>query len=179
MFNKIILFSFILQVFFLNACSIISTSPDVLVRNELTGDGVAVLDFTQQSTSMVSNMGKFAADKLTDALFLERQFKVIDRAVVKDAIISMDINNTDLLSLEDIKKLGNLINANFIILGRIQYFTEPEFLNSNSDKELYISFRILSVSSGDIVGIANSKRNFSENIIDELSYVINDLVRSI
>ena len=179
MLKKIILFSFILQIIGFYACSIISRSPDVLVRNEFTGDGVAVLDFTQQSTSMVSNMGKLAADKLTDALFLERQFKVIDRAVVKDAIISMDINSTELLSIEDIKKIGSLVNANFIILGRIQYFTEPEFLNSGSEKELYVSFRILSVSSGEVVGIANSKRNFSENVIDELGCVINDLVRSI
>lgn len=167
----------ICSIFLLPGCFIVSTTPEVLIKTEFTGDGIAVLNFTRQSSSSISDLGKLAADKLTDALFLEGKYKVIDRSVVNEALISLDIKTTELLSREDILRLGEITNANYLVLGRVQYFTKQEFLYAGADKELYISFRIIAVSTGEVVGIGTYKSTFQENLIEELNSAIYYLVR--
>ncbi len=170
-------FLLIALLILLPGCFLLYTTPEVLIKADFNGDGIAVLNFTRQSSSTVSDLGKIAADKLTDALFLERKFNVIDRAVVNDVLISMDIKTTELLSVEQIQSLGEKLGANYLIVGRIQYFTPKEFLEADAEKELYVSFRILSVISGEVIGIGTHKSTFNEDLMDELSAAMYSLVR--
>lgn len=152
-----------------------SQSKDVVVMKEFTGDGIAVINFSVQGSMVENGIGKNAADRLTDALFLKKNLRVIDRSKVNDALIDMDIKTSEALSNEQIASLGQRLNANFILLGRIVQTTEKEFLTTKNDMSLYISFRIVSTNNSEVVGIATYKTTYKEDLFKEIDIAMNHL----
>lgn len=169
------IFFILLLTFITKGCTLFSIAPDVLLKKEFTGESVAVLNFTKQGSYLPSDAGKIAADKLTDAMFLIGKFSVIDRSKVNEAQVGFDIKTTEFLSADDIQKLGMKLKANFIVLGRIQHVSENEYLNMNTKKELYISFRIISVKDTEVIGVASYYDNYSSNFIEK----VDDMMRKI
>ena len=152
-----------------------SQSKDVVVMKEFTGDGIAVINFSVQGSMVENGIGKNAADRLTDALFLKKNLRVIDRSKVNDALIDMEIKSPEALSSEQITSLGQRLNANFILLGRIVQTTEKEFLTTKNDMSLYISFRIVSTNNSEVVGIATYKTTYKEDLFKEIDIAMNHL----
>ena len=100
---------------------------------------------------------------------------MIDRSKVNDALIDMEIKSPEALSSEQITSLGQRLNANFILLGRIVQTTEKEFLTTKNDMSLYISFRIVSTNNSEVVGIATYKTTYKEDLFKEIDIAMNHL----
>lgn len=157
-------------------CYVISSSPDILIKKDFNGDGVAVLNFSTQGNFMSLGTGKIAADKLTDAMFLIGKFNVIDRSNVNKTQNSLEIKSTEFLSADDIQKLGLKLRANYLVLGIVQQVGGDTYVDSDSKKELYISFRIISVLNSDVVGLGRYSSNYYNNIIEKIETMMNEIV---
>ena len=100
-------------------------------------------NFSTKGDYLPSDAGKIAADKLTDALFLEGKFNIIDRSNVNEAQAGLDIKTAEIISADEIQKLGMKLKANYIVLGRVQQVSDDKYMDSDTKKELYIHFRIV------------------------------------
>jgi hypothetical protein len=152
-----------------------SQSKDVVVMKEFTGDGIAVINFSVQGSMVENGIGKNAADRLTDALFLKKNLRVIDRSKVNDALIDMEIKSPEALSGEQIISLGQRLNANYILLGRIVQTSDKDFITSKNDMGLYVSFRIVSTDNSNVVGMATYKTTYKEDLFKEIDIAMNQL----
>lgn len=156
---------------------IVSCSPskEAVVMKEFNGDGVAVINFSVQGSFIENGIGKNAADRLTDALFLKKNLRVVDRSKVNDALVDMDIRTSEALSKEQLATIGQRLNANYLILGRIVQTTDKDFVTSDSKMGLYISFRIVSTDNSDVVGMATYKTNYKEDLFKEIDMAMTQL----
>ncbi len=154
--------------------TIVSCNPtkEVVIMKEFTGDGVAVINFATQGSFIDLSIGKNAADRLTDALFLKKNIRVVDRSKVNDALIDMEIKTPESLSNEQLKSMGQRLNANYLILGRIVQTTDKEFMTSKNDLGLYITFRIISVADSDVVGMGSYKTTYKKDLFKELDHAM-------
>lgn len=156
-----------------------STSKEAVVMKEFTGDGVAVINFSVQGSSISTGIGKNAADRLTDALFLKKNLRVIDRSKVNDALVDMEIKTSEALSKEQLANIGQRLNANYLILGRIVQSSDSDFLASDNKMGLYITFRIVATSNSDIVGMATYKTDYKDDLFKEIDIAMNQLAEEL
>lgn len=156
-----------------------SSSKDAVVMKEFNGDGVAVVNFSVQGSFIDDGIGKNAADRLTDALFLIKNLRVVDRSKVNDALIDMGIKTSEALSKEQLDNLGQRLNAHYIVLGRIIQTTDKEFMTSKNDMGLYISFRIVSTENSNVVGIATYKTDYKEDLFKEIDKAMNQMAEAL
>lgn len=157
-------------------CYLVLNQPDIVLKKEFNGGNIAVLNFSTGGSFLAGNVGKTAADKLTDALFLKGRFNVIDRSNVNNAQFGMHIKSSDILSADQIKKLGSSINAKFLILGTVQKIQDGQYFDPDSKNQLNISIRILSVKNSDVVGIASYSTSFKGNITKVLQTAMEKIV---
>lgn len=165
-----------LAILMITACS---TTKEAVVMKEFTGDGVAVINFSVQGASISSSIGKNAADRLTDALFLKKNLRIIDRSKVNDALVDMEIKTPETLSKEQLFTIGQRLKANYLILGRIVQTSDKDFLTSTSDMGLYISFRIVSTDNSDVVGMATYKTSYKDDLFKEIDIAMNKLAEEL
>jgi len=164
----------------LNSCSVFSSisysTPEILFTNEFSGDSIAVFDFATQGSYLPASAGKYAADKLTELLFLKGKFKIIDRSLVRKIQASLSITKTEIIDKDQLKKFASETGAKYVILGRLFQATGSDFLDPDTKKSLTFSFRILSPATGEVVGISSMEACYKgkyEVIIDN---IINEIV---
>jgi hypothetical protein len=181
--KKLLYFIILITSVAYNGCSYIKeyfSKPEILIRKDFNGEGMAVLTFSQSGYTLPTDIGKKAADKLTDAFFLINKFSVIDRAKTNEAQAEIDIPNTEYVSADKLQQIGLKLKANYLILGRIDIKSEKEYLSIAADQELRLSFRIISVANTDVIGVANySGRVDDGNIPEELDKIILKIVNEI
>ena len=170
-------------IFFLySGCSFISglfcKKPEVLLKKDFSGERIAVLTFARNGSFISSDIGKSAADKLTNALFLSGKYEIIDRSKVNIAQSELEILNTDILSHDKIQQLGLKLKANYLILGRISSNPTSEYFDLGVEKKIGISFRIISVLNTEVVGLVDYTTETNKNISDELDSMINKIVNA-
>lgn len=160
----------------LQSCFIISNEPEVLLRKNFDGNGIAVLNFSRGESSQIDDIGKVAADKLTNALFLKGRFNVIDRSKVNEVEASLGIKSPDILSAGQIEKLGSTLKANYLVLGKVQKIGGDDYFDPSSNKKLYVTLRILSTDSSQVVGIATYSLTYNDNETVALGKIMNKIV---
>jgi len=171
--NNILKILIIISIILIPGCY---TGPDVVVLGDFTGDAIAVMNFQTQGTFSVPNIGITTADELTEALYLKGKYGVIDRSTVNNTQVQLGIKSTEVISSEDLIKLGQDLKANYIVLGKIVQVSEDEFVKRNSDKQLFISFRIIATATTEVIGMASFTIHYSNNIIAELDDALNKMV---
>jgi curli biogenesis system outer membrane secretion channel CsgG len=132
---------------------------------------IAVLDFEQQGFLGGEKLGRFAADELTSALFLKQKIKVVDRAHVRAKVLERNLSSS-ILNDDNVRELGLAMSSDFLILGKIIRFNREE-LGSDEDTPvlLQITFRIISVKDGSVIGIVyrqDQKRGEPEKILSNI-----------
>ena len=170
---KYLIIAFTSIIFY--SCYFLSSSPSVLMNKDFKGDGIAVVNFSKYGPNLPPEISSIAADKLTDALYMTGKFSVIDRANVNDAAVGMEISSPELLSTDQIQKLGLKLKADYLILGRIQNISKPDIFDQEKDKTLYISFRIINVLNADIMGMSTYKVTYKDNLVQ----CLNDAMKNI
>lgn len=172
-------FALFVGITLLAGCSTISnlltTSPDVTIKMGFDGNGIAVLNFSRIGP-IPNDSGKLTADKLADALFFRAKFNVIERSKVNDAQSSLELSSTESLSAEQIQKLGQKLKANYLVLGRIHCISDNDFFKLNEEKQLNISFRIISISSQELIGLANYTCKYEDELVEQIEEMISRIV---
>ena len=166
-------------IILLAGCSTISnlltTSPDVTIKTGFDGNGIAVLNFSRIGP-IPNDSGKLTADKLADVFFARSKYNVIDRSRVNEAQTSLELFSTESLSAEQIQKIGQKLKANYLVLGRIHCIADGEFFKLNEDKQLNISFRIISVSNQELIGLANYTCKYDDELVEQIEEMITKIV---
>lgn len=128
---------------------------------------VAVLDFEQEGFLAGEKLGGYAAEELTAALFAQKKFAVVDRAQVKSGVHALQLSAA-VMSAAEIKKLGALLQADYLVLGKLQTLNragrDPEH---DQNLHLQISFRLIAVREGEMLGVF-SERGKSKSEAEEL-----------
>jgi hypothetical protein len=152
--------------------------PDVLIKKEFNGEGIAVLTFGRSGMFISPDIGNLTADRLADELFLSGKYEIIDRSKVNAAQAELEISNPNSFSQDKIHQLGLKLKANYLILGRISSNPTSEYFELDKDKKMNISFRIISVLNTDVVGIVDYTRETTGIISIELDSMIKKIVQT-
>lgn len=170
----------LLLVLLFNGCMLFQTTPEVVIQPAFDRTEVAVLDFAAKGENISQRHGVYTADKLTESLFLTRKFSVIDRIQVRDAEKFLGITSATPVSTDQLQKIGLRLKARYLILGNLYNFNEDENFSLDNNRYLQISFRIISVATGEVLGMATHKVDSgsgnSEQAIDE---AINEIILKI
>lgn len=151
--------------------------PEIFIKENIDINEIAVLTFSKQGAFLPPNIERFAADKLTDALFIKGRYSVIDRSKVNAAQFALGLNSPDNLSTDQIQMLGLKLKANYLALGRIQEYSGADYINSGEDKKLAISIRIISVLNSSTVGTINTTCTYTEqNSYEKIEKLISEIV---
>jgi len=158
--------------------NLFTSGPDISIKREFDGNGIAVLNFTKMGP-IPGEAGKLAADKLTDSFFLVAKYNVVDRAKVNEAQTNLEITSSESLSSDQIQKLGQKLKANYLVLGRVHCIASDDFLNTDSDKKLNISFRIISVVNQDVIGVVNYSCSYEDNLVEKLQTMLTHITSNL
>jgi curli biogenesis system outer membrane secretion channel CsgG len=151
--TKSIIISAILY-FLSTGCNGGATSGLLLKEHPRT---VAVLDFEQDGFLGGEKLGGFAADELTAALFLKKKFEVVDRARVKAGVLDMNLAN-GIMPADAIKKLGQTLGADYLVLGKITRLNDNDFDPGRRDHlDVQITFRRISTRDGAVIGVLSRR----------------------
>jgi hypothetical protein len=178
--KKKIILLFVCSFFvLLNGCGLLSSvsysSPEVLLTSDFGRDSIAVFDFDTDGSGLSSATGRFVADKLTETLFLKGKIKIIDRTAVKKAIDSLSID-PEQFDKDMLTKFGAETDAKYVIVGRLYYSSESDFWNKQKLKRISLSFRIISVSTDEVVGGASISGEYEKDFNIVLEKMINKIV---
>ncbi|MDP4196300.1 MAG: CsgG/HfaB family protein [Bacteroidota bacterium] len=167
-----------------NSCAILKNcfaeDPEILLKTEFDkSTSVAVLDFSKHGSSISSNMGRLAADKLSEKMFLSDSFKTVERSRVNEAVSFLAIKSTEELSADDIQKLGLRLKANYLVLGNITNNSQTDYLTDKTISSLLINFRIISVLNSDVVGVINYSADYDGSLNDKMDDMMNKIVKKL
>lgn len=165
--KKLFLPVFLLSLF-VCGCAIFTPVPDLSIKPQFDRKDVAVLDFAAKGMHLSNSLGVFTADCLTSGLYLINKVSVIDRAKVRDAEQLLGISSSNILSLDEIQRLGLRLKAKYLILGNIYQYDSGEAFTSAAEPMLSISFRIISIPSTDVVGMVSHKLSMKDCSAEEV-----------
>lgn len=173
-----VLLSFSIGLISCSSSSFIRTkTPEINLTESIDSVNVAVLPFAKNGSSIPSNSGILFANSLSEKLFLTNKFFTIDRSKIKDVFLGLDIKNPIGLSYSELQNVGNQLNAKFIITGNIIQYSDKELTSIESEIKMKITFRIISVENGDVVGVVITHGKFkNKNIVDVIDEIANEIV---
>ena len=161
----------------LHACTLFIPQPELSLRKGFDGKDIAVLDFAVKGMHISQFHGVYAADKLSERLFLSNQYTTIDRSLIREAERLVGVNSASPLSADQIQKLGLRVKAKYLILGNVYALSKSDSFDFDTESEIQISFRIVSVATGEVLGAVTYKTNDSDDIIENtISAMVNKMI---
>jgi len=151
--------------------------PDIVLRPDFNGDGIAVLTFSAQGSYLRSDAGIIAADRFSEEMFLQRRFNVIDRARVNRIALDLEIKSGENLSNEQIREVGRRLDANYIAVGKLFQETEPFQFIDDIDKTLTVSIRLMDTETAEMVGVARYTVSYKDEYHNTIKMMMNRIAR--
>ena len=114
----------------------------------------------------VFNAGKASSEYLIQRLFEVGKFNVMDRTLVEDKIRESSLNTTGLIDPDTAKKIGDLLDVDYLVYGNVNDVTLSETGGSTGGVGLDISritikahiiVRVMNVKTGKIIGAAKGE----------------------
>lgn len=151
--------------------------PEILIKNGFVKAlPIAVVSFQRAGSSEGgAGIGIYAADRLSEKMFLSDSFSVVDRSRVNEAIKFFEVRNTDALSLDDIQRIGLRLKAGYLVAGTVR-ITGGGYLKENNKKTVQLSIRIISVLNSDVLGAVNISAEYGDDPKDTLDEMIKTIV---
>ena len=140
---------------------------------------IAVLDFEQEGFLAGERLGGYAAEELTAALFAQKKFSVVDRAQVKAGLHALQLSAAA-MSVAEIKKLGELLQADYVVLGKLHALNRAS-LDPEDDKSLHlqIRFRLIAVREGEMLGVFSERGKSKSEPEEYISRVLNNMASAV
>ncbi len=104
---------------------------------------MAVMNFEYGGNFLSAQIALQAADNLTSEIFIKKDIRVVDRSLVKDVLKKYEKTKPSLLSKEEISKIGQDLQANYLILGSIQSIGTIDQFYDSRDYNVEITLRIV------------------------------------
>ena len=165
----------------LSSCSVFKSTrysdPEILINHDFTGNNIAVLNFKVNGSFYQGDASKMIADKFTQALFLKGHFKVIDHSKVNAVLANLKIDDVESLTKDQITKIGSALEAEYIIVGKTNLLAGNQFYEVDNPKELQMSFRIISTTTTDVVGVGQMSCKYKTNSVEKIDTMINEIVQ--
>ena len=137
---------------------------------------MAVMNFEYGGNFLSSRIALQAAYNLTSEIFIKKDIRVIDRSLVKDVLKKYEKSKPSLLSKEEIRKIGQELQANYLILGSIQSIGSIDQYYDSRDYNVEITLRIVDIKDGKVVGIIRHQRKDDFDIQILVNRIIKDMV---
>lgn len=139
----------------------------------------AVLDFEQEGFMGGDRIGQYIADELTTALFIKHNYKIVDRAQVRDAVIERKIT-TSVLNPMEIRELGTALNADFLILGKLIRLNKAELADvDKTGFSFQVTFRVIAVKDGSVIGFVDHQGSGTGDVQPVLKQAIDEMTRQV
>jgi hypothetical protein len=139
---------------------------------------VAVMNFEYAGNFLSSQIALQAADNLTSEIFIKKDIRVIDRSLVRDVLKKYEKSKPVRLSKEEIKKIGQELSADYLILGSIQSIGSIDDYYDSRDYNIEITLRIVDSASSKVVGIIRHRLEDDADIQILVNRIIKDMVFS-
>jgi hypothetical protein len=136
----------------------------------------AILNFSYSGESLTSKLALKTADRFASLLYIKRKLSVIDRSLVKAAVIKFGIKANDRLSLEDISKLKKELNADYLILGNLHSTASARLIDENRQTDLSLNIRILTAENGDAQAMAYWHLKTDNNVSVTIEALIKKII---
>ena len=162
----------------LQGCYLISNEPEITLSEDTVGKAVAVLNFSVQGQLLPARLGVIASDKLSNTLYFTNRFVIVDRARVNEAQMFFNLKSVDILSQDDIQKLGLKLKADYLVIGKIIDNTSDPYADE-PDGKMYLNIRIVSIVNSGIAGMVNYSENYSGDINNAIDQAINKISKKL
>jgi hypothetical protein len=162
----------------IQGCYLISNDPEITVSDETTGKTVAVVNFSVHGQLLPAMIGVNTADKLSNALYFTNRFIVADRSRVNEAQMFFNLKSADILSQDDIQKLGLKLKADYLVIGKIINNTSDPYADV-PDGKMNLNIRIVSIVNSGIAGMVDYSENYSGDINNAIDRAISKISKKL
>ncbi|MBU0475262.1 MAG: CsgG/HfaB family protein [Bacteroidetes bacterium] len=182
--KKHLFFLSLLLVLLLSNCSSIKTidivDSEINLTEDIDSTKIVILPFEIQGSSLPKYTSVLIADKLSNRLFLTKHFSIVEKLRVDEVLHDLDIDDPININYSEIKSIGSKLNANYIVVGKLLKYASSEFISPKSKQNINLTFRILSVKTGEIIGLANINCNYKNyNIVDVIDTIVNEIAEGL
>jgi hypothetical protein len=148
-----------------------SNDPEITISNGTIGKTVAVLNFSIQGELLPAKLSVISADELSNALYFTKRFIVADRSNVNEAQLFFNLKSADILSQDDIQKLGLKLKSDYLVIGKIINYPSDPYADEQEGK-MYMNITIVSVINSEIAGMIIYSENYSGDINNAIDRAI-------
>ena len=99
--------------------------------NKFNINKIAIMDYTDVSGKK-DLIGDYIVEEITLELFLKENFQIIEREQIDYAINEQKLTNSGLTDPNSAIKIGNILSADAIIIGKIVEIAKSIIINTNS-----------------------------------------------
>ncbi|MBR4151350.1 MAG: hypothetical protein IKT98_00140 [Selenomonadaceae bacterium] len=132
---------------------------------------IAIMDLGTHESAVpfdinIFNAGKASSEYLIQRLFQVGKFNIMDRTLVEEKIQAAQLNTTGLIDPDTAKKIGELLDADYLVYGNVNDVTLSETGGSTAGVGVDISkitvkahiiVRVMEVSTGRIISAAKGE----------------------
>lgn len=115
---------------------------------------LAILDFTKLDGS-VDNFGRYLAERLVTAMFLSRQFDVIERRQLDKILAELRLNLSDLIDPQNAQRLGRVHGVDAIASGSVSELAVSVEVNG----------RLIETETGRVFAVATTRFAKDKDVI--------------
>lgn len=114
----------------------------------------------------IFNAGKASSEYLIQRLFQVGKFNIMDRTLVEEKILESKLNTTGLIDPDTAKKIGEILDADYLVYGNVNDVTLSETGGSTAGVGLDVSkitvkahiiVRVMEVETGKILSAAKGE----------------------
>jgi hypothetical protein len=139
---------------------------------------LAVMNFDYSGYGLSSKLALNTADNITSELFIQKKAHIVDRNLVRDVLNKDENIKRDQYSRDDIKRIGNHLDATHIIFGSLYATGTLEGFFESDNYHVDLTLRIVAVDSGNVVGVIKQSAS-NENIEVLLKKLVKKVINSL
>ena len=152
-------------VLLLTLLTVIACSTTVANSAEFKKTKVAIVDFQENGTFDVKDVGKIVAEWFTTALVNTGRFDVIERRLLQQILEEQKMGVTGLIDPRSASRLGKLLGVKTVVSGTVQSY----------DGVSEINVRLLNVETGSII----TAESFKGGSTSSLNKLVNEAAAKI
>lgn len=150
-----------LALFLILVSGCVTTRPEKVEGKKLK---IAVLDFSNESRSSTRGLGKFFADRLTQELYQQERYEIVERGEIASVLVAEKIDKaSDLLSTQEFKRVGTKLDADVLIVGVVTEYKQGNIEEGPSRVGLLV--KAVSCKDGHLVGMENIRKKGKGDVV--------------
>lgn len=160
-----------MKKFFATLIIFLSMCTSAFAEGIVEDSKIAIMDLGTHEGAVpfeinIFNAGKAASEYLIKRLFEVGKFNIMDRTLIEDKLKAANLNTTGLIDPDTAKKIGEILDADYLVYGNVNDVTLSETGASTAGVGLDIStatvkshiiVRVMDISTGKIISAAKGE----------------------